>query len=494
MARSTKKNDNKSSTNKSDGAANAELDSLLRDFFNDDEQAKCTVVVDLGTSVSVASVGAQSVLREVETIAGAEAMPVFEARPATRATIATLSTGVPTQAPSIDTGRFVEFAVGGATEAADLATELRNKLGDQSVEAVPAPQATPAIGPATFEQARNGGQIHPPNFFEFQGYLADGPSGLGYMGAWSRPGGDGAGVTIIDVEGGWRTSHAELSETRFSLWSGRNQDTDAWKEHGTAVVSMLAATHDGHGTASICPGARTGMVSVFDQQDRRQRIANSVFAAGDLMNAGDVLLLELQRPGPRTGYAADPDQKGYLPLIFWPDIRAAIKSLVERGITVIAVGGNGGENLDDEIYGDRFHTKHDTGCIVVAAGNPPTGQFGPARARCDFSNYGNIMDVQAWGQSVVTAGYGDLWGQEQTDLRYTAKFMGTSSAAPLIAGVAACVQGRHKAVFGVPVNPVYLREVLRTVGWPAEGTEQGERGNFVLQPDLSHIFAALDIS
>ncbi|MDJ0630686.1 MAG: S8 family serine peptidase [Rhodobacter sp.] len=477
-------------------ASAAPASPLLRGFLDEIQDAQTTVVVDLGTSLEVASAGGPSRLALLQDIAGAEAMPVFERRRAARgATVASLS-GAPQApaAPGFDTGRFVEFAAGSASDAADLAAELRKSAGE--IEAIPAPPAVPALGPASADAGPGAAGIEVPNFFNYQGYLADGPSGLGFIGAWALPGGDGSGVTIIDVEGGWRSSHLELTESRFSLWEGRNSETESWMEHGTAVVSVLASTHDGHGTASVCPGARTGMVSVFDSKDGRQRIANNISAAGELLNPGDVLLLELQRPGPRTSYAADPDQRGYVPLTFWPDVRAVVQYLVGRGITVVAVGGNGGENLDDEIYGDRFDLeKNDAGCIMVGAGAPPNGLFGPARSKMDFSNYGSVMDVQAWGQSVVSGGYGDLWGGDSAvDQRYTSQFMGTSSAAPLIAGLVACVQGRHMAVYGVPVNPLYLRQVLRTLGWAPEGDEDpGGAPSFVLQPDLRQIFAALDI-
>lgn len=187
-------------------------------------------------------------------------------------------------------------------------------------------------------------------------------------------------MTIIDVEGGWRTGHVELAQSRFSLWAGTNSEANSWLEHGAAVVALLSATHNGQGTASVCPGARVGMASVFQKSDGKQRIANSIAAAGDLLNPGDVLLLELQRPGPRTSYSADPDQKGYVPLTFWPDVRAIVRDLVTRGITVVSVGGNGGENLDDEIYNNRFdRDKNDSGWHHGGSRRPPRWDLRPTK-------------------------------------------------------------------------------------------------------------------
>jgi len=475
---------------------------MNRNFLTEIQEPAWSVVVDLGSAVQVARAGVgESPLDKLTAIAGREPAPVFDPpRRDPSVASATVATARGLAAPpGFDTGRFVEFPVDGQRAATDLAAEIRKGQIDQVTEVLPVPAAVPALGPASMEPASNASAFNPPNFFDRQSYVAPGPAGFGFLQAWSLPGGDASGVTIIDVEGGWRTSHDELQAARFSLWSGNNTDADSWQDHGCAVVSLLSASHNGMGTASICPGARVGMVSVFEgKPPGRQRIANQIFNAGMMLNAGDVLLLELQRPGPRTQYAADADQKGYVPLVFWPDVRAVVRDLVARGVTVVSVAGNGGENLDDEIYGDRFDpSKSDSGCIMVGAGAPPFGDFGPARSRLAFSNYGAAIDVQAWGQMVTTAGYGDLWGGQDTpDRRYTARFMGTSSAGPLIAGLVACVQGRHKAVFGVPLNPLYLRQMLRTVGWRAEDDEAAEQGrpSFALQPDLAELFARLDLA
>lgn len=486
------------SADRTSGRASGEsqrgIRAAARRFLDEIGDQACSVVVDLGSSFEVARPD-KSRLKRLQDIAGRDAMPVFDPRPQRSATVASLSKTQGPPVPGFDTARFVEFSAESIAEAGDLVTEIRKGMADESLEALPVPTAVPALGPATFDAMPDTALPETPDFTNFQGYLSPGPAGLGFFEAWNWPGGTGAGVTIIDVEGGWRTSHVELAVARFSLWAGSNSEAAAWMEHGTAVVSLLAAAHDGHGTSSICPGARVGMVSVFEKRNGQQRIANSIAAAGDLLNAGDVILLELQRPGPRTSYASDPDQKGYVPLTFWPDVRAVVRDIVSRGIAVISVGGNGGENLDDEIFSGRFdRARNDSGCIMVGAGAPPNGTFGKARGRMDFSNYGSIIDVQAWGHGVVTAGYGDLWGGEAArDQRYTAHFMGTSSAAPLIAGVVACIQGRHKSVYGTPVNPLYLREVFRRIGWSPEADASNDKPSFVLQPDLAQLFAALDL-
>jgi hypothetical protein len=43
-----------------------------------------------------------------------------------------------------------------------------------------------------------------------QGYLTGGGVGIDAVYAWGFPGGDGAGTTVIDVEGGWDLDHEDL--------------------------------------------------------------------------------------------------------------------------------------------------------------------------------------------------------------------------------------------------------------------------------------------
>jgi hypothetical protein len=105
---------------------------------------------------------------------------------------------------------------------------------------------------------------------------------------------------------------------------------------------------------------------------------------------------------------------------------------------------------------------------VVGAGAPPPGthgrNHGADRSRLDFSNFGALMDAQGWGREVTTTGYGDLQGGTNEDLWYTDTFSGTSSASPIIVGVAASVQGMARAR-GVPVlTPAQFRNCLRTTG------------------------------
>lgn len=459
-----------------------------RAFF--DKEPNPTVLVELGGPGVPASYGpGKATVDKIKTLAGREVAPVFGVAQPQGYAVASLASSASALS------RFVEVSAASVGDAVDLAKSVRKELGAEIVEALPVPAATPAIGPAGVEAASTMGPT--PDLRRNQGYLADGPVGVGALSAWQYPGGDGQGVTMIDLEGGWRLSHEKLAAARFNLWEGANSPAASWEQHGTAVVGILSAVNDGVGISGISPGARTGLVSVFPRdKPGEQRVANQLLAAGNLLSPGDVLLVELQRPGPRYNYASHDDQKGYVPVSFWPDVRAAIQETVGRGVCVVIVGGNGGEDLDDDIYGGRFDPgQNDCGAIMVGAGAPPSGKCGAPRTRLDFSNHGSCIDVQAWGNEVATCGYGDLWGSANPDANYTNVFLGTSAAAPIVAGVVACLQGRHKAVYGVPLSPYFVRHLLRSFGWLPEVPEQqgAHQTGIGLQPDLRMLFMLLNL-
>lgn len=134
-----------------------------------------------------------------------------------------------------------------------------------------------------------------------------------------------------------------------------------------------------------------------------------------------------------------------------------------------------------EIFKDTGLQK-DSGAIIVGAGVPPTnhvdfdgfgGMFPPytslgvPRSRLYFSNYGKIVNVQGWGWHVATLGYGDAQGGAENTW-YTLRFAGTSSASPIVAGAAACLQGRAKAKNGAPLTPEKVRQILMNTGTPQE--------------------------
>jgi hypothetical protein len=337
-----------------------------------------------------------------------------------------------------------------------------------------------------------------PDFTARQGYLDAAPGGIDARYAWTVPGGSGAGVRVIDCEWGWRFSHEDLLQNQGGVVAGTSS-TDT--NHGTAVLGEISGDRNGLGITGIAPDAVISASSFNDQPT-----AQAIRAAADRLGPGDIILLEIHRPGPRTPNPPQ-GQLGFIAIEWWPDDFAAIRYAVNKGIVVVEAAGNGFQNLDDPIYSQRpvgfpaswlnpFNVANpSSGAVMVGAGAPPPnthGQnWGPDRSRLDFSNYGARVDAQGWGREVTSTGYGDLQGGMNTDLWYTDRFSGTSSASPIVVGAIACAQGVLRAQGRIPLSPARARDLLRSTGsiqQDAPGRPATQRiGN---RPNLRQLIAA----
>ncbi|MES0175385.1 S8 family peptidase [Mesorhizobium sp. M0006] len=344
-----------------------------------------------------------------------------------------------------------------------------------------------------------------PDFSTRQNYLDAAPGGVDARYSWTQAGGRGAGIKIVDIEGEWQLEHEDLQANSSGLISGTPPGDPAWRNHGTAVLGILNGSDNGLGITSVCPDAKVGVASIFG--DNRTSSA-AIRDAADQLQAGDVLLVELHRPGPSLGFQPDNQQRGYIAVEWWPDDFEAIQYATGRGIVVVEAAGNGAEDLDAAIYDTGAQGfpagwvnpfkrgNHDSGAVLVGAGAPPPGThgrtlYGPDRSRLDFSNYGTSIDVQGWGREVTTSGYGDLQGGLNENVWYTDQFAGTSSASPIVVGVLACLQGTVRANGQPPLTSLQIRELLRTTGSPQQdGPEYPASQRIGNRPDLRALIAA----
>ena len=319
-----------------------------------------------------------------------------------------------------------------------------------------------------------------PDFTARQAYLDAAPGGIDARFAWTQAGGSGTSVRIVDIEGAWRFSHEDLTQNQGGVVGGTQSTDPAWRNHGTAVIGEFGGDRNTVGITGICPDANVRAISIFGGLGS----AAAIRQAANLLSPGDVVLIELHRPGPRFNFQNRQDQRGYIAVEWWPDDFDAIRFAASRGVIVVEAAGNGAENLDDAIYNTRpagFPTNwtnpfnranRDSGAIVVGAGAPPPGthgrDHGPDRSRLDFSNFGALLDAQGWGREVTTAGYGDLQGGSNEDFWYTDQFSGTSSASPIVVGALGCTQGSLRAKGRIPLTPARARDLLRTTGSPQQ--------------------------
>ena len=335
-----------------------------------------------------------------------------------------------------------------------------------------------------------------PDFTPRQGYLESAPGGIDARYAWTQRGGRGWNVRVIDIEGAWNFGHEDLRENQGGVIGTPTGDL-GWRNHGTAVVGEIGGDRNAIGVTGIAPDAQCSGVSIFGGMGS----ARAIREAADRLRPGDVVLIELHRPGPG---ASGVGQDGFIAIEWWPDDYAAIRYASNKGVIVVEAAGNGFRNLDDPIYDapapgfpsdwrNPFRRGvRDSGAVVVGAGAPPPGthgrDHGPDRSRLGFSNHGALVDAQGWGREVTTTGYGDLQGGGSETLWYTDRFSGTSSASPIVVGALACVQGTLRAQGRIPLGPARARELLRRTGSAQQDAPARPRSQRIgRRPDLRRL-------
>lgn len=365
------------------------------------------------------------------------------------------SVAAPTAMPDSVTSEFAQSGVMQVIpkKAADCEA-LAKRLNKQSSvwKAYVAPQPVPAA-------------IDTPNMEPAQGYLCSSPNGINSFAAWEYMGGQGNGVAVCDIEGDWNFDHEDLpSITHF----GGDLLGAGWKDHGTAVLGEIVGKPNKTGICGIAPKAKPKVHSavIGGLWNTAQAITNSAAR----MDAGDVILIELQGTHPIT--------RGYVAMQYWDDTYSAIRAAVEKGIVVVEAAGNGDQNFDASVF-NGSNLQKDAGAIVVGAGVPPNNYYdynegtgrrytkmGVPRSRTWFSNYGKIVNVQGWGEHVTTTGYGDAFDDGDENRWFTHRFSGTSSASPIVTGAVACLQGIAMAGGGGPFAPADIRKLLIQTGTP----------------------------
>jgi len=300
-----------------------------------------------------------------------------------------------------------------------------------------------------------------------QSYLDPAPGGIDARYAWTFAGGDGAGVSFIDLEAGWTLNHEDLFAHGATVEHGNIYN--AWRWHGTAVLGIVCAVDNDLGCVGIAPNVASVKVVSWNETSTGlnvDNVPNAIVAAIDNLVAlgviGNVLLLEAQ------AWAYYPQTNWYAPVEALDASYDAIRMATANGIVVVEAAGDGNIYRTDAINLDSYTNPsgiqafnsgvRDSGAIIVAAASSTD-----PHTRMPYSNYGQRIDCYAWGENVTTLS-SDSAGS--TNL-YTTNFDATSSASAIVAGAALAVQGIAAACLGFRFSPSDLRDILRQYGTDA---------------------------
>ncbi|MGH1346426.1 MAG: S8 family serine peptidase [Nannocystales bacterium] len=297
-----------------------------------------------------------------------------------------------------------------------------------------------------------------PSFVDAQSYRSaavgidvDGARAQGYR---------GAGVSIHEVEYGWRGTHEDLVDVDLHPEPGQTVASAAFEmglapEHGTASVGMLIAPDNDYGIDGMVPDAAVYTYPEWTEEGGLRR-AGAVAAAVAQAEPGDIVMLQMQAQHPQTGQ--------FGPAELEPDVWMLTRMATDAGVLVVAAGGNGALDLDG-VDAEDYAAMGDSGAILVGAGSPDD------RVALPFSSHGRRIDLQGWGASVFSLGYGDFQRLDEDDNQaYTNTFEGTSAALPVVVSAAALLIEAFVVVEGSPPDPQDVRRLLVATGH-AQGGE-----------------------
>ena len=238
-------------------------------------------------------------------------------------------------------------------------------------------------------------------------------------------------------------------------------------DHGTAVLGLLSALDEERdwntsGGAPVPAQGITGMVPeaqpyffplISRQEGNREQSA--WFAALERLGPGDVICAPYEPTGAETC------------VIQKEEINDIAELANNLGIACVISAGNGRRSIDADAAAN--FDKSLQSYVIATATYMAAAHDQAGNPRMEDANYGESVDFHAWGDWVVSTGYGDLWsainpdtyndngdGKEEEDeavdrrRAYTAHFGGTSAAATQVAGAVCAIQGVAKQAYGIP--------------------------------------------
>lgn len=164
-----------------------------------------------------------------------------------------------------------------------------------------------------------------------------------------------------------------------------------------------------------------------------------------------------------------------------------IKLATDAGVVVVEPTGNGGRSLDSSEF-ETWRGWGDSGAILVGAGTADVNhdRFETDPPEAGSSMFGSRVDVQGWGESIMTAGWNsdfpsinNIEIDNDLNRRYTFAFGGTSGATPMVTAAATLLQQYADETGAQRLDSKDMRSLLKHTGIPQGTAVAGNVGPFI---------------
>ena len=251
----------------------------------------------------------------------------------------------------------------------------------------------------------------------------------------------GSSSTTVAVIDDGMEDHEDLNNSSgqsrytagFSPANNGNGDAISGSDHGVACAGSITASHNSIGVRGVAPLANIISVNIFVGGESTQDIADGITWAKN--QGADVM-------SNSWGYTSCTAS--------FSNINSAISDANSNGrgglgCVIVFASGNGYKSCVD-------YPANNSNVIAV-------GAFANTGIRSAYSNYGPALDIMAPSNNVGGPGAGvrttdRMGGPGYNGTNYTSTFGGTSSACPVVAGVATLLLGYNSTLTSSEVKNI----------------------------------------